>query len=89
LSQRDEAREELRDLNEAFCVLNDSHIALRAERDEARRDTERLADVIRAALGAPIDIGELAGHCEGDAFFFDGYELARTRIDAALTQEDV
>jgi hypothetical protein len=48
-----------------------------------------LADVIRAALGAPIDIGELAGHCEGDAFFFDGYELARTRIDAALTQEDV
>jgi hypothetical protein len=61
--------------------------ALTRERNEAREDAERLADVIRAALDAPIDLGELAGHSEGDAFR-DGYELARTRIDAALTQED-
>jgi hypothetical protein len=65
----------------------DAWDSLTRERDEAREDAERLADVIRAALGAPIDIGELAGHCEGDAFFFDGYELARTRIDAALTAD--
>jgi hypothetical protein len=67
--------------------LIDEVRALRKERDEARKDAARLADVICAALDAPIDLGELAGHSEGDAFR-DGYELARTRIDAALTQED-
>jgi hypothetical protein len=35
--ERDAAREELRDLNEAWSVMNDSHIALRAERDAAER----------------------------------------------------
>ena len=66
------------------CPVIAAFATLTRERDEARKDAERLADVSRAALDAPIDLGELAGHSEGDAFR-DGYELARNRIDAART----
>jgi hypothetical protein len=80
VSQRDEARVELRDLNEAFCVLNDSHIALRAERDEAR---ERIASALAVRLSPLCCDGENNGEV---AAYEDGYREALSDVRAALSE---
>jgi uncharacterized protein CbrC (UPF0167 family) len=85
--ERDAAREELRDLNEAWCVLNDSHIALRAERDEARVVTDAMVErVARVILSRRVSY---TGKNAEKAWLWYGNDFkheAREYLTAALSE---